>query len=113
MVGDYTADMMQSCPKCLARVPDNWPTRVYNGGGMNLRPPILLAVLVTLLVTSTVRAAETSLATQPAKPFAVEVVDDQTGRGVPLVELKTVANVCYITDSAGLAAIDDPAMMGR
>ena len=35
------------------------------------------------------------------------------GRGVPLVELRTVSNVTYYTDSAGLAAIDDPAMMGQ
>jgi hypothetical protein len=51
-------------------------------------------------------------ARRPA-PFAIEVVDVQTGRGVPLVELKTVSNVRYYTDSAGLAAIDDPALMGR
>jgi hypothetical protein len=47
------------------------------------------------------------------KPFAIEVVDAQTGRGVPLVELRTVSNVSYFTDSAGLVAIDDPALMGR
>jgi hypothetical protein len=55
-------------------------------------------------------------ATQPAatpRYFAIEVVDDATGRGVPLVELKTVSNVRYYTDSAGLVAIDDPALMGR
>src|ERR1700722_1687160 len=47
------------------------------------------------------------------KYFAVQVVDAQTGRGVPLVELKTVSNVRYYSDSAGLVAIDDPAFMGR
>ena len=41
------------------------------------------------------------------------MVDEQTGRGVPLVELKTVSNVAWYTDSAGLAAIDDPALMGQ
>ena len=46
-------------------------------------------------------------------PFGIEVVDEQTGRGVPLVELRTVSNVSYVTDSAGWAAIDDPAMTGR
>ena len=46
-------------------------------------------------------------------PFAIEVVDDQTGRGVPLVELKTTSNVRYYTDSNGLVAIDDPSFMGR
>src|SRR5207249_299252 len=47
------------------------------------------------------------------KPFAIHVVDDRSGRGVPLVELKTVSNVSFWTDSAGYAAIDDPALLGR
>lgn len=46
-------------------------------------------------------------------PFAIEVVDGQTGRGVPLVELKTTSSVRYYTDSAGLAAIDDPALLNH
>src|SRR5215212_7593782 len=45
--------------------------------------------------------------------FAIEVVDDQTGRGVPLVEVTTTSNVRYVTDSAGLVAIDDPALFGH
>ncbi len=48
-----------------------------------------------------------------AKPFAIHVVDEQTGRGVPLVELTTPSNVRFYTDSAGYAAIDDPAMVGQ
>jgi hypothetical protein len=47
------------------------------------------------------------------EPFAIQVVDDQTGRGVPLVELRTVSNVRYYTDSAGFVAVDDPALMGQ
>ena len=35
-----------------------------------------------------------------AHPFAIEVIDDQTGRGVPLVELTTTSGATYITDSA-------------
>lgn len=87
---------------------------------MKARVFAFLAILAALLVRLTVHAAEPRPGgesprpdTQPARPFAVEVVDDRTGRGVPLVELKTVANVRYVTDSAGLAAIDDPAMMGH
>lgn len=45
-------------------------------------------------------------ATSPT-PFSIEIVDAETGRGVPLVELKTVHNVRYFTDSGGLVAIDD------
>jgi hypothetical protein len=48
-----------------------------------------------------------------SRPFAIHVVDDQTGRGVPLVELKTVNDVVFVTDSAGLAAIDEPGLMDQ
>ena len=34
-------------------------------------------------------------------PFAIEVVDEATGRGVPLIELRTVHEVRYVTDSRG------------
>jgi hypothetical protein len=47
------------------------------------------------------------------KPFTIHVTDDQTGRGVPLVELRTLHQVSFLTDSAGVAAIDDPALNGR
>lgn len=47
------------------------------------------------------------------RPFAIEVVDEQTGRGVPLVELTTINNQRFITDSAGLTAIDAPDLLGQ
>src|SRR5688572_28096735 len=52
--------------------------------------------------------ASTALA---AEPFAIQVVDDETGRGVPLVELKTTGNIVYVTDSNGLVAFDEPGLM--
>jgi hypothetical protein len=45
--------------------------------------------------------------------FAIRVLDDQTGRGVPLVELKTVTNQRFVTDSAGVAAIREPELFGQ
>src|SRR5437870_10293927 len=48
-----------------------------------------------------------------SRPFAIEVVDDQTGRGVPLVELTTTSGVTYVTDSAGLVAFDEPGLMNQ
>ena len=48
-----------------------------------------------------------------ADPFAIEVLDDQTGRGVPLVELTTTAGVTYVTDSAGLVAFDESGLMDQ
>src|SRR5437763_6608492 len=54
--------------------------------------------------------------TQPAPrpaPFAIKVVDEETHRGVPLVELKTVHGVRLFTDSNGIAAFDEPGLMNR
>jgi hypothetical protein len=42
--------------------------------------------------------------------FELQVVDAQTGRGVPLVELQLVDQTKYFTDSAGRAAIDEPGL---
>lgn len=52
-------------------------------------------------------------AARSARPFGIEVVDEATGRGVPLVELRTVHSVRYYTDSNGLAAIDEPGLEGQ
>src|SRR5687768_2257361 len=48
-----------------------------------------------------------------AEPFAIEVVDEATGRGVPHVELTTTGGITYVTDSAGLVAFDEPELLGR
>ncbi|AMV38582.1 hypothetical protein [Planctomyces sp. SH-PL62] len=48
-----------------------------------------------------------------ARPFRIVVVDEQTGRGVPLVELRTVNQILYVTDSNGVVAFDEPGLMGR
>jgi hypothetical protein len=45
--------------------------------------------------------------------FAISVVDEQTGRGVPLVQLKTTNDICYYTDSNGLVAFYEPGLMGQ
>src|SRR5262245_7362546 len=59
-------------------------------------------------------AAALLFATDPApQPFAIEVVDEQTGRGVPLVELTTTSGVAYVTDSAGLIAFHEPGLMNQ
>lgn len=45
--------------------------------------------------------------------FAIQVVDRQTGRGVPLVELKTTNSIRYYTDSHGIVAFLEPGLMDR
>src|SRR3954452_19712718 len=67
--------------------------------------------LVVLLVPAAVRGD--SPAAEPGRYFAIEVVDEQTGRGVPMVELQTTYGGRYYTDSAGLIAFDEPGLMGR
>jgi hypothetical protein len=54
-----------------------------------------------------------SAASPGGQYFAIEVVDEQTGRGVPMVELQTTSGTRYYTDSAGLVAFYEPGLMGR
>jgi hypothetical protein len=51
--------------------------------------------------------------TQGAKPFGIHVVDEVTGRGVPLIELRTVNDLRYVTDNAGWVAFYEPGLMDR
>src|SRR5688572_8230667 len=75
---------------------------------------VAASFVASVLTASAADETTSRPTTAPAsRYFAIQVVDDQTGRGVPLVELKTVGNVRYYTDSAGLVAIDDRVLMGR
>ncbi len=49
----------------------------------------------------------------PSTYFKISVIDEQTGRGVPLVELRTTNEVEHITDSAGVVAFHEPGLMGQ
>ena len=60
------------------------------------------SMLVALAMVSAAAAGE---------PFAIRVVDAQTGRGVPMVELTTTSHVVYLTDSNGLVAFDEPGLL--
>ena len=44
--------------------------------------------------------------------FEIQVIDKETRRGVPMVELTTVDDVVYITDSAGRVALNEPELAG-
>jgi len=68
-----------------------------------VRAPILVICASALLITSALGA------TTPY--FKIRVVDDATGRGVPLVELRTVNQMRFMTDSAGLVAFNEPGLM--
>lgn len=60
-------------------------------------------------------AASTALAADPpaASPAEIRVIDSDTGRGVPLVELESVNAVRFVTDNAGRVAIHEPDWLGR
>lgn len=70
-------------------------------------PSWCCVALVTFL------AASVAAGQSPDQFFAIEVVDEATGRGVPLVELRTVNEIRYYTDSAGLVAFYEPGLMDR
>jgi len=53
------------------------------------------------------------LAVAPPQFAEIRVVDDETGRGVPLVELITVNHIRFVTDNAGRIAFNEPGLLGR
>lgn len=66
-----------------------------------------------ILAPTVVLAAGLAIANQAAAEdyFQIQVVDEQTGRGVPLVELTTVNDIRHWTDSAGIVAFYEPGLM--
>ena len=52
-------------------------------------------------------------ATLAAQPFEIRVIDEETKRGVPLVEMRTRDAVLLVTDSAGVIAVEDPLLVGQ
>ena len=50
---------------------------------------------------------------QAAEPCRIEVLDAASGWPVPLVELRTLNQVRFVTDNAGVIAFDLPDLMGR
>jgi len=45
--------------------------------------------------------------------FRIQITDSETGRGIPMVELKTTNNITYYTDSAGYIAFYEPGYMDQ
>jgi hypothetical protein len=69
----------------------------------------LALALALILAVSTAASA----ATGPPDYFAISLVDDETGRGVPLVELRLVDQTRFWTDSQGLVAFHQPGLMNQ
>jgi hypothetical protein len=69
--------------------------------------PRAICLLMVLFATADLFAAD-----QSARPFRIHVVDEATGRGIPLIELITTNHVAYVTDSAGQIAYDEKEQFG-
>lgn len=67
---------------------------------------MLVSVLVVVLFAVGAMAA-------PADYFTIRVVDEETGRGVPMVGLQTTSKVTYYTDSNGYVAFYEPGLMDK
>ena len=53
------------------------------------------------------------LGAAPEDYFGIHVIDESTGRGVPLVTLTTTNHIALTTDSAGWIAFEEPGLMNR
>lgn len=71
-------------------------------------PAILAAVLSCMGLAHLKSQAEAV-----APYFEIQVQDEATGRGIPLVQLTTVNHVTYVTDNAGRVAYYEPGQMGQ
>lgn len=57
------------------------------------------------------RSHGTSLDDSASRFFTIQVVDQDTNRGIPLVYLRTTFKAIYMTDSAGYVAFYEPELM--
>jgi hypothetical protein len=73
--------------------------------------PLVIFIVASLLAPASGRALASE--GDSSRYFAIEVIDEQTGRGVPMVELQATSGARYYTDSAGLVAFHEPGIMGK
>ena len=73
------------------------------GGPSSRKLPVALAALI---------CCGAAIA-QTSGYFTIRVVDDWTGRGVPLVALRTTNEIPDYTDSNGIVAFYEPGLMVR
>ncbi len=71
---------------------------------IRLLPPCVVLIAWVLIASANVIAQV---------PFRIDVVDAENGWPVPLVELRTVHQMRFVSDNRGTIAIDLPELMGR
>ncbi len=91
-----------AAPNTLGNASEKFVSILYQIMCMNLRRVLLFLFLFCSPVGADPSAA------QVAKPwFGIHVVDEATGRGIPLIEFRTV------NDNAGWIAFNEPGLMNR
>ena len=77
------------------------------------RNTLVARTALALLIGCVVAGVPETSAAEEIAYFDIQVLDQATGRGVPLVELRTVNNVSHYTDSAGRVAFLEPGLMNQ
>lgn len=80
-----------------------------------IRVPLRLTMkqaVIAVSLTVTVFGRDSLAADQPDL-CEIQVIDESTQRGVPMVSLTTVDDVTYITDNAGRVALAEPELWGQ
>ncbi len=77
------------------------------------RTRVWIGSIVAFAFSASFSAALADEQAKDVRPFRIVIVDEETGRGVPLVELRTVNQIRYVTDSNGVVAFDEPGLMDR
>lgn len=76
-----------------------------------MRNLLLSTILALMCVSHTPN--KTFSSTSSPQYFKITVVDSKTGRGVPLVELRTTNHISFWTDSNGIIAVNEPGLIGQ
>src|SRR5215471_11924841 len=79
-------------------------------------PSIVVLCLILTLDGSPTRSSGSQAAQAPSRVgdhAEIRVIDADTGRGLPLVELETVNRLNFVTDNAGRVAFHEPGLMDR
>ncbi len=75
--------------------------------------PFLFATIVGATVIALAVAQSIAMAGEQSGAYGITVVEKGTGWPVPMVELRTVHQVLFVSDNAGRVAFDLPELMGR
>ncbi|MFZ1705852.1 MAG: hypothetical protein WAT79_16015 [Saprospiraceae bacterium] len=70
-------------------------------------------IVATSLLFILLIKVQTLFSQDTAKYFTLSIIDQETGRGVPMVELRTRSRLSYFTDSNGIIAFNEPTLMNQ